>query len=69
MPPRNITTTLTINIMDVLDPPPTFTESIYTEEIVEDVYANVSIVNRYGHVEDFNLCKCNTASGRNSASN
>lgn len=43
MPPRNITTTLVINIIDVLDPPPTFTESIYTEEIVEDVYANVNI--------------------------
>ncbi len=44
MPPRNITTTLTVNIVDVLDPPPTFTESIYTEEIVEDVYANVRIL-------------------------
>ena len=34
--------TLTVNIMDVLDPPPSFTRSIYTVGLNEGTYSNVS---------------------------
>ena len=41
-PPRSVTTTLTINLINVLDPAPIFSQSIYEESIIEDTYTNVS---------------------------
>ena len=36
-----ITITLTVNVVDVLDPPPTFTQSIYSVEVAEGTYTMV----------------------------
>ena len=37
-----LTTLTTVNVTDILDPPPTFTESIYSAELIEGTYSNVS---------------------------
>ena len=38
----SISATLVVNVLDVIDPPPTFSESVYTEEISEGTYSAVS---------------------------
>lgn len=40
-PARSITNTLAITVQDALDPQPTFTESVYSINIIEGIYNNV----------------------------
>lgn len=36
------TITLSVNVLDVLDPAPTFSEGIYAAQLLEDTYSNVN---------------------------
>ena len=36
-----VSITLTVNVLDVLDPPPTFTQSIYSVAVAEGAYMMV----------------------------
>lgn len=40
-PPRTDTATLTVNVVDILDPPPTFSQSIYNVQLNEGTYSSV----------------------------
>lgn len=40
-PPLNNTDTLAVTIVDALDPPPTFSEGLYTTTVEEGTYTNV----------------------------
>lgn len=42
-PPRASTTTLMVTVVDILDPPPTFSQSIYNVQLNEATYSNVRI--------------------------
>ena len=40
-PPQAVSVVLTINVQDILDPPPTFSQSIYNVQLNEGTYSNV----------------------------
>lgn len=42
-PANSITNILAILVEDALDPPPTFTESVYFIDVAEGIYNNVSM--------------------------
>lgn len=41
--PSSSMISFTVNVVDILDPPPTFSASIYNVVLVEGMYSNVSI--------------------------